>query len=206
MCKVQRQQGGAVMMFHEELKRCLNEMHCTQKELAEAGNLPASTVNRYVSGKRIPEPGSEQLEKILAGLQKLSSRKNYTGFSRENFCQILQEQLEKNAFDYERFRENLSILIDTFDIKSKSMTKELYYESSYIQRIRKGRRRPSDPEGFAGKIAEYVMKYYVPECSDMAYLLGIKSEEIQTEKDAVEALRKWLCTSSEPLVYNVKSS
>ena len=49
------------MMFHEELRKSLDEMNCTQKELAEAGNLPASTVNRYVSGKRVPEQGSEQL-------------------------------------------------------------------------------------------------------------------------------------------------
>ena len=124
------------MMFHEELRKSLDEMNCTQKELAEAGNLPASTVNRYVSGKRVPEQRSEQLEKILDGLQILSNRKKYTGFSRENFYKILEKQLEITSFDYERFRKNLNMLIDTLEIKVSKMTKELYYEPSYIQRIK----------------------------------------------------------------------
>ena len=129
------------MMFHEELRKSLDEMNCTQKELAEAGNLPASTVNRYVSGKRVPEQRSEQLEKILDGLQILSNRKKYTGFSRENFYKILEKQLEITSFDYERFRKNLNMLIDTLEIKVSKMTKELYYEPSYIQRIKSGQRR-----------------------------------------------------------------
>ena len=112
------------MMFHEELRKSLDEMNCTQKELAEAGNLPASTVNRYVSGKRVPEQRSEQLEKILDGLQILSNRKKYTGFSRENFYKILEKQLEITSFDYERFRKNLNMLIDTLEIKVSKMTKE----------------------------------------------------------------------------------
>ena len=139
------------MMFHEELRKSLDEMNCTQKELAEAGNLPASTVNRYVS-ERITEQGSEQLEKILDGLQILSNRKKYIGFSRENFYKVLEKQLEITSFDYERFRKNLNMLIDTLEIKVSKMTKALYYEPSYIQRIRKGRRRPSAPKNSQKKL------------------------------------------------------
>lgn len=120
------------MMFHEELRKSLDEMNCTQKELAEAGNLPASTVNRYVSGKRVPEQGSEQLEKILDGLQILSNRKKYIGFSRENFYKVLEKQLEITSFDYERFRKNLNMLIDTLEIKVSKMTKALYYERAFL--------------------------------------------------------------------------
>lgn len=78
------------MMFHEELRKSLDEMNCTQKELAEAGNLPASTVNRYVSGKRVPEQRSEQLEKILDGLQILSNRKNILDFPEKTFIRYLR--------------------------------------------------------------------------------------------------------------------
>lgn len=92
-----------------------------------------------VSGKRVPEQGSEQLEKILDGLQILSDRKEYTGFSRENFYTVLEKQLEITLFDYERLRKNLDMLIDTLEIKVSKMTKALYYEPSYIQRIREGR-------------------------------------------------------------------
>lgn len=188
------------MMFHEELRKSLNEMHCTQKELAEAGNLPASTINRYISGKRIPEPGSEQLEKILNGLQILSDKKGYTGFCRENFCRILQKQLEMNTFDYERFQTNLSMLIDTLKIKVSKMTKDLYYETSYIQRIKSGQRRPAAPEEFAGKIAKYVMQNYVTESSEMAQLLGMEKNRLQTEAAAIQALKEWLCTGKNLLI------
>ena len=187
------------MMFHEELRKSLNEMNCTQKELAEAGNLPASTINRYISGKRVPEQDSEQLEKLLNGLQVLSERKGYNGFSREKFYRILQEQLKMNAFDYERFRENLNELIDTLEIKVSKMTKSLYYETSYIQRIRSGQRRPADPEELAGKIAQYVMRHYIVECSGVAQLLGTRKNEVHTEETAVEMLKQWLCTGKNHL-------
>ena len=194
------------MMFHEELRKSLDEMNCTQKELAEAGNLPASTVNRYVSGKRVPEQGSEQLEKILDGLQILSNRKKYIGFSRENFYKVLEKQLEITSFDYERFRKNLNMLIDTLEIKVSKMTKALYYEPSYIQRIRKGRRRPSAPEEFAEKIANYVVKHYVIEYDGIAKLLGVGREEIQTEDDAVKLLKKWLSKGTDVIAYDAKST
>lgn len=187
------------MMFHEELRRYLNEMHCTQKELAEAGNLPASTVNRYVSGKRVPEPESEQLEKLLEGLEILSRKKDYSGFSRKHICRILQEQLEMTAFDHDRFRRNLNLLIDTLEIKVSRMTRELYYEPSYIQRIKNGQRRPADPEDFAGKIAEYILKHHIVDRTGIMQLLGMNREEIRTDEDAVEALKEWLCTGEHPL-------
>ena len=181
------------MMFHEELRKSLDEMNCTQKELAEAGNLPASTVNRYVSGKRVPEQGSEQLEKILDGLQILSNRKKYIGFSRENFYKVLEKQLEITSFDYERFRKNLNMLIDTLEIKVSKMTKALYYE------------RPSAPEEFAEKSANYVVKHYVIEYDGIAKLLGVGREEIQTEDDAVKLLKKWLSKGTDVLAYDANS-
>ena len=167
------------MMFHEELRKSLDEMNCTQKELAEAGNLPASTVNRYVSGKRVPEQRSEQLEKILDGLQILSNRKKYTGFSRENFYKILEKQLEITSFDYERFRKNLNMLIDTLEIKVSKMTKELYYEPSYIQRIKSGQRRPADPEDFAGKVAAYILEHHIADRTGIRQLLGVEKDKIR---------------------------
>lgn len=188
------------MMFHEELRKSLDEMNCTHKELAEAGNLPASTVNRYVSGKRVPEQRSEQLEKILDGLQILSNRKKYTGFSRENFYKILEKQLEITSFDYERFRKNLNMLIDTLEIKVSKMTKELYYEPSYIQRIKSGQRRPADPEDFAGKVAAYILEHHIADRTGIRQLLGVEKDKIRNDEEAVKALEEWLCTGEDPLV------
>lgn len=187
-------------MFHEEVQRYLNELHCTQKELAEAGNLPASTVNRYVSGKRVPEPESEQLEKLLSGLESLSRKKDYSGFSREYLCGILQEQFTMTLFDHERFRRNLSELIDTLEIKVSRMTKDLYYEPSYIQRIKNGQRRPADPEDFAGKVAEYILKHQIVDYVGIAQLLGLEKNVIHTDEDAIEALKEWLCSGESSLV------
>ena len=77
------------------------------------------------------------------------------------------------------------------------MSKSLKYDSSYISRIRNGKRRPANPQKFAYDVAGYFSVCYNSDSDKkiIAEILNIKPSLIKARDNYVSELTSWLTDS-----------
>ena len=62
------------LSFEEQLNAYMQQIGCTNKQLAAASGLGEASISRYRKGIRIPSAGSTQLKQLAAGLAALSAQ------------------------------------------------------------------------------------------------------------------------------------
>ena len=180
------------MSFSSLLNQYIAQMNCTAKELSEKTGLSTATLSRYRSGERVPN--SEQLHKLLTGISTLAQEKQIKGISPESIRTDFGAFMEKNAFDYERFTDNLNALILVLDISMSKLARALNFDPSYLSRIRLGQRNPSNYEELIDGICGYVTHTYNYDEKRMAIaeLIGCHPNDILSESSCFSMLREWL--------------
>ena len=63
------------MGFSDALQGYIDAIGCTAKELADASGISQSSLSRYLSGDRVPYPGSATLAKLARGIEALSGQR-----------------------------------------------------------------------------------------------------------------------------------
>ena len=141
------------MKFNEILKKYILEISCSSKELSKESNLSESVISRYKNGTRIPNDAA--LEKLSKGLANLSE--NYKA---EEILNDFYNSDNVSKIDFELVMENINLLIKTFSINANVLAKYLNYDASYLSRIRRGNRIPSNKEEFIDACADFIDKKY----------------------------------------------
>ena len=173
------------MNFKDQLNHYIDQLDCTAKELVEASGLSAASISRYRSGERIPEMNSKNYNDLVKGIVKIAK---YKGIDT-----ITIESVENNfsMIDVKKLQINLNLLINTLSINAVELSKFLNYDSSYISRIRNGKRQPARPYEFATKVANFIVHHYQKE-SEKKLIANLINHDIKDNEDYLNSLIHWL--------------
>ena len=181
------------MTFSEQLNAYISELNCTAKELTDVSGLSASVLSRYRTGSRVPTTDSEQFMQLVQGIATIANERGYSEFTVEKIQKTLEDCLQDATFPYELFQINFDTLLTSLSINVADLSHFLNFDSSYISRIRKGQRRPSNPQDFA----ENVSKYIAGHCSEsdkvtIAKLVHCTTDEINNDSLCRDKIIHWL--------------
>ena len=135
-------------MFRERLNEYLDMLHCSGREFAEQCEISESTVSRYKSGARVPKENSEDMKKLCRGICRLAEQRGID-MSYKSVLSEFNRLAEDEMFDYGSLQTKFNMLCSVLSVNLADMSKKLKYDSSYISRIKNGRRKPANPQKFA---------------------------------------------------------
>ena len=183
------------MNFSETLKKYMETLHCTAKELSDASGLSPATVSRYRSGERVPEPNSDAFDRLCNAIVLLSKKGSAAApLSREAVVESFLRCPDFIASDEELFRQKLNILISVLKLNLSALCRCTNYEASALFRIRSGSRKPSEPAKLAADIARYVAETTDDRTvkESLAGLLGCPADELSEASVRFEKVLQWL--------------
>ena len=183
-------------MFREKLNEYMELLNCSGKEFAEHSGISAATVSRYRSGARTPKANSEDMKRLCRGICAVAEKKEID-LSYKTVLSELNTLAETVPFDYDSLQKKLNVLCTVFSVNLADMSKSLKYGSSYISRIRNGKRRPANPQKFAYDVAGYFSVCYNSDSDKkiIAEILNIKPSLIKARDNYVSELASWLADS-----------
>lgn len=183
-------------MFREKLNKYMELLHCSGKEFAEYSGISEATVSRYRSGARTPKANSEDMKRLCRGICAAAEKKEID-LSYKTVLSELNTLAEAVSFDYDSLQKKLNVLCNVFSVNLADMSKSLKYDSSYISRIRNGKRRPANPQKFAYDVAGYFSVCYNSDSDKkiIAEILNIKPSLIKARDNYVSELTSWLTDS-----------
>lgn len=144
------------MVFSEALRGLLDAAGGTAVELAQASGVSKSTVSRYLSGRRVPPPESENPARLAEGLLAVA-RDHGRGLDGRAVAETLARET-RSAVSDEGFAERLGDVLRTFGVAGNALARSMDFDPSYISRILSGQRRPADLPRFIGGVASYVAR------------------------------------------------
>ena len=190
------------MDFKALLDELCKELSCSQRKLSEASGLSASVISRYLSGERIPSAGSEQIQALAKGFEKLAKEANISSlnskYTYDNLISLLEEPLHKKEHDYENFVTQFNRMIEVLKINMKSMANDTSFDVSYLYRVRSGERHPVDLGNFCTVIADYIAKKYSTpgELEKVAKLLGCEKDLLHDRNLFQKAVLEFLTSET----------
>ena len=184
-------------MFREKLNKYMELLNCSGKEFAEYSGISEATVSRYRSGARTPKANSEDMKRLCRGISSAASVKGLDSIVYKDILRELNSLAEAEEFDFESLREKFSMLCNTFSVNIADISKSLKYDSSYISRIKNGKRKPSKPQKFAFDVAVYFSRYYNSDNDKkiMSEILSVKPNRLNVQDDYISELANWLAYS-----------
>lgn len=181
-------------MFCEKLNEYIDMLDCSGKEFSEYSGISEASVSRYKSGARTPKANSEDMKKLCRGICAAASAKGLDFIEYKDILREMNALADEEEFDFECLRERFGALCNVFSINIAKMSKTLKFDSSYISRIRSGKRKPSKPREFAFNVAVYFSRYYDSDSDkkSMAELLSVNPSRLETRDNYVSELTSWL--------------
>ena len=176
------------MAFSSCLQGYLDEARCSAQELADAAQVSASSVSRYLSGERTPNPRGNVIPKLAVAIAARTSLE-----AKQVEADLIAAATAGEA-DYAAFSKNLGRIMETFGIANNRLARFLDYDPSYISRILAGQRRPADLASFIDGVAAYIARNNFDESgkAKAADLVGMPVEKISHPEDLAFAIREFL--------------
>lgn len=142
------------------------------------------------------------MKKLCHGIC-VAAEKKEIDLSYKTVLSELNTLAEAVPFDYDYLQKKLNVLCTVFSVNLADMSKSLKYDSSYISRIRNGKRRSANPQKFAYDVAGYFSVCYNSDSDKkiIAEILNIKPSLIKARDNYVSELTSWL-TDSKKLLWD----
>ena len=184
-------------MFQDKLNDYMNMLNCSGKEFAQYSGISEATVSRYKSGTRTPRANSEDMKKLCRGICTAANRKGIDGISYKALLTEFNVYAEEIRFDFDSMQKKFNLLCSVLSVNAADMSKSLKYDSSYISRIRNGKRKPANPQKFAFDAAQYFSQYSDSEndLKIIAEILNVKPVQLKTKSFYASELATWLTDS-----------
>lgn len=176
------------MKFNELLNKYINLINCNSKTLAKEALLSETAISRYKKGLRTPN--EESIKKIAKALETLSNQK----YKEKNLEKEFKNTLNTTEIDFEVVKNNLNEIINTLNINAGELAKYLNFDASYLSRIRKGERIPSNKEDFINSTATFISKKYNNEEYQTSLTILFGKEKIK-----VEDIEKWIYSNNQKI-------
>lgn len=195
------------MTFSEKLNELIDIIECQAKDISRISGISSAVISRYRTGERIPRYKSEQFESLILALSKIAKNKDID-LTEKEIRNELEKCINKNDIDIDIFRNNLNSLINNLEINAGDLAKYIGFDSSYISKVRNGKRKPQNIEEFSMSIAKYINKYYCDESSfkTISSITNISKNDLNYK--FIESINYWLCNNKDiknDLTYNFLS-
>ncbi len=171
------------MEFNDILNKYIGLIKCTSKELAQKSNLSESIISRYRNASRIPN--KETLKVLSSSLSTLSNNK----YKEEDIFNEFNNVLNNSELNFDIIKNNLNILIDTFNISAKELSNYLNYDASYLSKIKTGNRIPSNKHEFINSLSNFIYKKYNNE-KNYSTLKKLLNNDI-----TIDNIKEWILTN-----------
>ncbi len=171
------------MEFNDILNKYIKLIKCTSKELAQKSNLSESIISRYRNASRIPN--KETLKILSSSLSTLSNNK----YKEEDIFNEFNNVLNNSELNFDIIKNNLNILIDTFNISAKELSNYLNYDASYLSKIKTGNRIPSNKQEFINSLSNFIYKKYNNE-KNYSTLKKLLNNDI-----TIDNIKEWILTN-----------
>lgn len=184
------------MTLAKQLKKYLEMLGITQKELSAISGLSRATISRYCSGQREPSAGSKEICDLAAGLSSLPGALSF-----DDYLKALTGSLSEGAgLDYDAFVSKLRFLMQNLDLRPSELARGIYMDPSHISRILSGNRRPRNINVFIGDTAAFITQRYTgsTSISSLADILDLDASEVNSSSALRKSLVAWL-GSPEPV-------
>lgn len=175
------------MSFSEKLNEYIAAAECTLGDLSKESGLSSSTLSRYRSGSRVPDPYGSQIPAITAALARLSA---HTTSPLED--DIMTRELISEAGGGPEV-ENVSHLLDVLGVSNSNLARFVPFDASFISRVRNGKSHPADADVYV----EGALRYIVNSCASpddkkvVAALIGVTPSNLADSRTYFAALRAW---------------
>ena len=176
------------MKFNEVLNKYMDLINCNSKTLAKEALLSETTISRYKKGLRTPN--EESIKKIAKALETLSNQK----YKEKSLEKEFKNTLNTTEIDFEVVKNNLNEIINSLNINVGELAKYLNFDASYLSRIRKGERIPSNKEDFINSTATFISKKYNNEEYQTSLTILFGKEKIN-----VEDIKKWIYSNNQKI-------
>lgn len=182
------------MKFNEYLDKYMKELNCSVKELSDVSTLSPSVISRYRSGEREPSVDSEQLEKLVLGLQALAKEQNNSNLLSEDIYSVFKNALNQKSLQLQSFTKNFALIIETLQISIKDLAQATNFDTSYLYRIRSGERHPNDLHAFIDIFSKFILTNYKDEQSKqlLAKLMSCEASQLVDDDEYITSLQNWL--------------
>ena len=181
------------MNFQTKLNELIETIGCNSKELSNASNISTSVISRYRSGERTPKHNSDKFNKLIDGLSILAKKNNIKKLNKKKITDLLESTLHKENIDIELFKNNLNILINTLNINVSEMAKYIGFDSSYISKIRNGKRQPQNIYEFSLTICKYIINKY-NDTNSIIIIEQLINKKIDNN-NYLNILHNWICNN-----------
>ena len=171
------------MEFNDILNKYIGLIKCTSKELAQKSNLSESIISRYRNASRIPN--KETLKVLSSSLSTLSNNK----YKEEDIFNEFNNVLNNSELNFDIIKNNLNILIDTFNISAKELSNYLNYDASYLSKIKTGNRIPSNKHEFINSLSNFIYKKYNND-KNYSTLKKLLNNDI-----TIDNIKEWILTN-----------
>ena len=186
------------MSFYEVLNEYIDIIGCSARELALVSGISPTVLSRYRKGERIPKYDSKQLDLLIIGLVTLAKYKNIKELNEQIIRNKFDEVLNKNTIDFEVFRNNLNILINSLNINAADISRYIGFDASYLSKIRSGVRKPQDIVDFVNSISKYIVNNYSDSISknNVASIIDCNINNILDSNSYFDTLKKWISNNT----------
>lgn len=138
------------MTFASTLNEYCKIAECTNLQIAELSGVSPSTLSRYRHGERKPESDGPIVRKIAEALSQLSAENNPGNpLSFDEIHVRLARAIVSPPIAGMNFNARLDMLMSFVGARNIDVAEVIGVDSSYISRIRRGQRMPSDMHAFA---------------------------------------------------------
>lgn len=186
--------------FREELNAYVAQLQCSGKDLANATGLSPAVISRYRTGERMPAQNSEQMQKLAEGLASLAAQQELAaaaGFAQDDIYATLNAALDVEP-DMAEMVDKLNALISLLQINASELARSMNYDTSYLSRIRNGKRRPANQAAFVEGVCRFVVRKYsaFETKQSVAHLLDCDIAALATAQAYLTTLTTWLSSGT----------
>ena len=173
------------MTFGQVINEYLSTYNISAKLLSQKSGVSASTVSRLRNTAEGITMSDEQLASIANAIEELS--KNVVSADEVRVKLISSQNFKGEGVKI--IPENLNLLIEQLNINVSELSKSLNFDSSYLSRIRSGKRKPADSLSFAKSISRFAVKKSTEKGMEkqLRELIGSNNKSLQ------EDIALWLC-------------
>ena len=183
------------MNFSELLNEYIDTLHCTAGELAKSSNITQTSLSRYRNGQRIPE--TDTLKKLAIGIAGIAEKRGLDVNINSVFSK-LAETIGIVEVDQKQFSNQFATLVDIIQINLNELAKSMKYDPSYLSRIKKGQRIPTDITKFSENLSSFLLKKY-NESEKMKLICKLidyqTTSETLSHTNFTAAVIKYLCNN-----------
>ena len=190
------------MSFASALKAYRNTLTCTDKTIAEASGISQSALSRYLRGERTPEPDSPVIANLASALESLSiEERALNPLNAGEIQTALEAELTGSQMIGMDFHMRLDALMSLVGITNAQVAEVTGVDPSYISRIRRSQRTPSDIPDFAVACSHLAANLVIERelLDDLGGLVGLPDIAVgdpawdpYEESNTAEVIEVWL--------------